>query len=280
MNCQEFSEVLIDVYYGDASDSVSQASHEHQKSCKTCDESWQSIAGISQAYRVLSEEAPSQLSYNKILVYARERCERKNRPFWQAIWKPAASFALMAAFAVMSFVNFSAPTAQQVASNNGPVASPMVNLSELHNRVYNTAFDHSDYGGGNYQLNHYLNGGAQVTSVSQGFQGLEGLSVDEGLDQKMLSHNLDGHELETLYYRARKMEKLGNYRDAFNDYEFITKFYPNYTNSRFALIGMARCLQGLDQKDDALAVLGRYVNAYGPSDGVQDMIDGLKSETF
>ena len=281
MDCRDVSEQLVDAYYGECDAETEAGLTSHRAACASCQSEWAAIAGVSQAFRTLSEQEPSRLSYQKIMVFAREAAERRRRPFWAAFWQPALSFSIMAFVAVMAFVQFErAQPKVTVATLSAPVdqgfGQTLASLPDLRLRAANSPMAHSPLNE-DYQLNNFLSGGAKVSSASVGGTNY---ALDADLDPRMLSQAPDNHDLETLYYRARKMEKLGDYNSAFDDYKFISQFYPRYDNARFALLGMARCLQRLDRKDDAVAVLKHYETLHGASQELDDWVDTLKSETF
>jgi len=276
MNCRDVSEQLVAAYYGECDAQTEACLVSHRASCASCQSEWAAISGVSQAFRTLSEQEPSRISYQKIMVFAREAAERRQRPFWAAFWQPALSFSIMAFVAVTAFVQFEGSQSNRPVASALSASQTLASLPDLRLRVSNTAMDQSPFSG-DYQLNNFLSGGAKVSSASTGSSNY---ALDSDLDARMLGHAPDGHDLETLYYRARKMEKLGDYSGAFDDYKFISQFYPRYDNARFALLGMVRCLQRLDRKDDAVAVLRHYETLHGASQELDDWVDTLKSETF
>jgi hypothetical protein len=276
MNCQQFCDQIVDLFYGEASATLESEAVTHRAGCAECAASWTEFEHISTSFQSLGEHLPSSIITDKILEQAEERCARKRRPSILFRWQSVAAAAVVILSVLIGYGQKSA-----VAPLNLTVASltpaPMEDVtSAIKDHIFRTSMDQGGYEG-DYQLNRVLSGNAQISNASQS---MDGFDVDDDFQNIMPGKNLDQHELESLYYRARKLEKLGQFREAYNDYELISKFYPSYDNVRFVLLGMARCLQNLDQKDDAVAMLKNYKSKYGSSSDIDVWLDRMRSETF
>ena len=95
-----------------------------------------------------------------------------------------------------------------------------------------------------------------------------------------MSRGLNNHDLETLYFRARKLEKQSYYKEALHDYLLISKYYPKFEYNESIPLAMARCYEKLGSNNQAVQILENYQNTKGNSEDIQLWIDLLKSETF
>ena len=91
---------------------------------------------------------------------------------------------------------------------------------------------------------------------------------------------LTNKDIEILFFRARKLEKLGYYREALKDYEFINRFHSSSINLKSVHLAMAVCLEKLERKEDAIMLLERFESAHGTSQEIDLRIDELKSVSF
>lgn len=235
---------------------------------------------ISQVFHKLPEHEPSRLSVNKIMAYAREKATMRPKSFWSYFLRPsAATLALVA----VSF--FSYQTWQHNQENENSVAE-MQKATPLQNRLLDTPFDRNEtwvapqyhYKTPSYQLRPGLN----ISNVSVGgnSDSFFNNDVDEELERHMLNKSLDSHELETLYFRARKLEKLGYFSEAIKDFQFIATYYPEFPNQTAIQLAMARCYENSDQKASAITIIEDLMRENGRHEDLILWLDRLKSETL
>lgn len=269
---------IMDSYYGESTLSLKEISNKHQVSLSECQTALQDLVLVSKCYQNLPQHQISQVSLNKIMAHAREQAESlgQHRSFWQVLLKPALSlsFVLLAGFVSFQVWQNNQPTKVAIKS-----AAPVSNENlVVKKKLFETPFDKSNVGG-HYRMTSrrpYFN--SLVSPVSMG--GTSYSLHDDELDQRMLSKKLNVKDVETLYFRARKLEKQGYYQEALRDYQFISKNYPDFDYRQALPLGMARCLEKLGDKDTALNLLVAYEKIYGSSDDIQSWKDQLKSETF
>jgi tetratricopeptide (TPR) repeat protein len=244
---------------------------------------------ISRIFHTLPEHEPSRLGLNKIMAYAREKAAVRSRSFWFPFLRPS-----LAAFVIVTVSFFS----YRVWQHNGHPENTKVALSQatpqnlgdvaknIQDRLLDTPFDQSQtwvapryhYKTPSYQLRPGLN----ISTVSVGGNGDSFFNneVDERLERHMLNKSLDSHELETLYFRARKLEKLGYFAEAIKDFQFIVTYYPNFPNQTAIQLAMARCYESTDQKASAITIIEEVMRDNGRHEDLIIWLDRLKSETL
>ncbi|EKD50929.1 MAG: hypothetical protein ACD_62C00395G0019 [uncultured bacterium] len=277
---------IIDSYYGESHKTLEDIARENNLTLKDCEAQWRQIQQISQKFSQIEELQASQISINKILVVAKEHAQSSlNRvPFWASLLRPAAGFAIVL-LTVMSFMVWQHHSTRQgmgnLAQNQGNenhVRTP------LQQRLYSTPMDFHTYAtpyfsqSGFAQKTPYLN--SYVTPVSVSDPNQNTFAIDEELERKMLSKDLNDHEIDTLYFRARRFEKMGYYEDALHDYLFIVQSFPQYNQDDSLTLAIARCHEMMGDKGQAVRVLEGYQKAHPENENTRLWIDLLKSETF
>jgi hypothetical protein len=280
--CQEVNERLLDVYCGEVAEKLRVQVVEHLGVCQTCAAEWHGMERIAQMTRASSVLSPSQLSINKILAYANARAEElEGRAFWRFLWQPRLALALIVALAVFGTHDYwrgLVPGAGDIAVNNVANDDVLAPSRVISQHLFHTPLDDMSPGMG---LSTATSG--RVSYVSTGptrMFGSQHFAFDDGLDQKMLLGPMNDSDLEALFYRARKMEKLGEYREALNDYEFISKFHPDFNNIKAVNFSMARCLQELGYHEMATALLKQLKVEDPENEDIDFWLDQLKSETL
>lgn len=244
---------------------------------------------ISRAFHRLPEYEPSRLGLNKIMAYAREKAASRSQSFWSAFLRPSLATLVIVVVSFFSYrvwqhgghpENTRVALSQVTPQNLGDVAK------NIQDRLLVTPFDQSKtwvapqyhYKTPSYQLRPGLN----LATVSVGGNDNQFFSndVDETLERHMLNKSLDSHELETLYFRARKLEKLGYFADAIQDFQFIATYYPDFPNQTAIQLAMARCYENTDQKASAIAIIEEVMSENGRHEDLIIWLDRLKSETL
>lgn len=234
---------------------------------------------VSRIFHTLPEYEPSRLSVNKIMAYAREKATLRSKSFWSSLLRPS-----VAVLAVVTVSFFSYRTWQHNENKGNTIVATQKN-TPLQNRLLTTPFDRSEtwvapqyyYKKPSYQLRP----GLDISTVSVGGNGtFFGNDVDEELESHMLNKSLDSHELETLYFRARKLEKLGYFSEAIKDFQFIATYYPDFPNQTAIQLAMARCYESTDQKNSAITIIEKVMRDNGRNEDLILWLDRLKSETL
>lgn len=267
MNTENYQSELIDAFYAESSITVKEIAIKYELPLEKCQKDWDLIEAISRRFQQLPEYQPTQISLNKINSFARERVsELSKKPFWRFFWQPGFAVAVFAVVGVFTFY--------LMHDSNLPKGGPQVKVSQqttpasrMNQRLFSTPLD--DYP----QKNHVF------SNVSLG-NGQGEFSFDDGLESQFLSKNPTARELELLFFRARKLEKLGYFREALNDYQFIEKFNTDSGYQKAVPLAMARCYEKLGQKNQAISVLENYQASFGSSEDIGIWMDQLKSETF
>jgi len=275
---------IIDLYYGELNTSLQDLAKKYSVSLQECQEIWDTLVVISQKYQKLPEYQASQMSLNKIQAYANEKVLKSHYSFWHTIFKPVASVAMILIVGFVSFIvwqNYPAKKSFQTALNT---SNDIVDDNDdilVKKRLFRTPLD-LDHFSSNLVLpktkkrRFYY---PMVTNVSIG-QANQDFSLDDEIDRKMLTKSLTSHDLETLFFRARKLEKQGYFEEALYDYVYILKNHPNFEYYQALPLAMARCYENLGDKKSALTLLVSYEKTYGSSQDIELWKDQLKSETF
>lgn len=253
---------------------------------------WRWFAAIGESFRAMPVPEPSPIVINRLLAHAREQAQRPRFSFANFFLRPAQAFGGLAAALVAGFVGWQvwfsgAPLATSVAQQQAPVMAPQVSVST--NVVPQSramapfvlpGFSLPESSPSNSRRFQLSGPGAFAAPVSFGDTSGR-LAEDDVLDRKMMSQTLlDEHDLDAVFFRARKAERQGYYDDALKDYRFITKFYPGYPNLPSVRLAVANCQQALNDKDAAITTLEDFESRYGNDQNIEQWIDDLKSESF
>lgn len=291
MDLEKFQFEIMQIYYGESSKTLKEARELYSVPSELAENEWRQLAMVSKRFNALPEYQPSQMSLNKIMAHANERAESLvKRPFWQWLWRPSYALSVLVVAGVIggfSWQHVPDTDKKMVVAQNQVVTSPIAdNGTAYHSvikRLFATPFDRDVYDP-TYSLpqksSRYLN--SLVSSVSAGNSAVDENSffADDDIDQKMLASPATPGELDTLFFRARKFEKLGYFQEALHDYLFISKNYPEFAFQKTMPISIARCYEQLGDKKTAALVLDSYQKSYGKNDDINLWIDQLKSETL
>lgn len=271
MNCHEFKDAYVDVFYGTADLTIEGKIHRHRLECSGCENTWQEHLRLVGVLRTIPERMPSQVTVNKVLAHAREQAQKnERRSFIFSFLRPLVP-AMMGVFALLAYQKM----AGDPVSVTGSVAEQTLTENLADNELTMPGeFFHVDQAKPNIS---YVSTGTTPRTSPFGSQRF---GFDDELDRKKLLHNLTLSEVSALFDRARKMEKLREYRQALNDYEFITKFHPDFEYISSVKFSMARCLTMLGSKESAVKLLEEVRKDDPKNEDVEFWLDQIKSETI
>lgn len=222
--------------------------------------------------QAIPEETPPQWVLNKIVAHSRERHESAFAKVWQFFSRPAyGAFALFFVCVLSLSVFFPQLSSKQTAD----IASNQdMGLGQfLPHYSRSTSF-----------TKHLVHPSISLVGLNQNDETSLGsiqFDFDDAIDQKIASKNfLTSSEVDGLFFRARKMEKLGYYQDALHDYEIIISFYPKFQHSRLVYLSMARSLKALGETEKALQILDLMEKRYAKDAEIPLVRDEIKSETL
>lgn len=270
---EDYQSELIDVFYGESDRSLAEIAVKYGQTPEQCRKDWELIQAISQRYQQLPEYEPSPFLLSKINLHAREKFSKPvKKSFWSFFWQPAFS---VATFVLVGFLAFNMAQKSDWFGRNGEqqvaVLQDSTQVDRMNQRLFSTPLD-------NYPMRRQ---NRLFSNVGLGNNQEQFSFDDDGLETQFLSKNPTSRELELLFFRARKLEKLGYYQEALNDYQLIEKFNAKETQYQQAIpLAMARCYEKLGRKDQAISTLEEYQTSFGASDDVKIWVDQLKSETF
>lgn len=273
---------ILEAYLSQSPEQLKKISEENGVHLKECEKYWNEWKSLGENFRSHVTYEPSQMTVNKIIAHAREQAStqsflQKTASFWQFLFKPNAFAGVMAALIVGLFSIYQFESQNKQTSQQNETFSFSQTVQE---HVYRTPLDHKKDPILTFEpKSHLIRQYGVASPVSVGSQA--GLAVDEDIDQKILSREiLSDQEVNVLFYRARKLERLGYYREALQDYQILANLYPKYKHQRTIQLAMANCYENLQEKDKAILVLEKFELTYGQSNELDIWIDDLKSETF
>lgn len=271
---------VMELYYGESGKSLEDISQEEGVDFAVCQEYFQSLSIISTEFRKLPLEEPSPWLAGKVLARAREikNTEAAGVFDWfKPLWRPLLAGAMPVLMVVFLGVRALTPTASDM-----PVTD--VATLDISETVGDEPVDQRFF----MPLRPYFRtfsgamapSGLSVTKVSLS-PSFEDPLKDPELDQKILTRSpLTAPEVESLFFRARKLQQLGHYREAIRDFEFIAKFYPGFHQVQVIPITLASCYEALHENDSAISILQKFEKTHGDLPEIDLWIDELKSETF
>jgi hypothetical protein len=277
MTNQNYHQSLIDLYYEESSKTLEGLASEYGVSVEQCQKDYQLLELVSNRFESLPDHEPSQMTINKLMVHAKERNRQKNKPWFEKIFGYSYSWGL----AVMALLVFTVSFNSDHFTNSTNVASitPIKTLAPTKQLLV-TPLDHFPLDKG-YQYVGKPRTKTMLTNASTNNTPLtDPFAFDEALELKMMSKALNVQDVQTLYFRARKFEKLGYVKHALRDYMFIAQNYPKFEYKQSLPIAIARCYERLDNKKAAIDILGQYQKVYGENEDILFWIDQLKSETL
>lgn len=274
---QKFSEELVVAFYEFETPDWQELARKTGLSVEECQNQWASLEGLAHVLSGLEEKEASVMTLNRLSALAREAVEKKSVPFWQKVFNVRTGFAyaLTILVAVFGFQTFNSDGDLNMAFNDVAVE----NDSPFQGHVMSTTLDH-------YQDSPMFVSASRSLPTFNSFSKASPVSLGatynlaNDLDDTMFSRNLNAKQLEALFFRARKFEKQGYYREALKDYQFIAEFYPKSAHPQLLHIAMARCLEGLGQTENAVEILENSAKRYGQSKELRIMMEQLKTQTF
>lgn len=271
MNCSEFGEIYIDVFYETDDLQLTGRVHRHRLMCPNCEILWQKQLALSATLHAVPEHLPSRLALNRVMAFAAEKAESHQRYGWFRFWlRPLLPASLVVAV-WLGFQGYDTDSTTDQTVSKAPVVANDSSL-ELPDDFF--ADVSSPVPAPHIS---YVSTGPQPSGQSFGKQRF---SFDDVLDQKKILHSLSLSDVSALFDRGRKLEKLREYRLALNDYEFIANFYPKFENIKAVKFSMARCLSALGSIQDAVVLLEDIRRDDPDNEDVIYWLDQLKSETI
>lgn len=275
---QNFSEVLIDAFYNNPQQpNWGVLAEQTGLSREDCQKQWLALSGLSQTLAKIEMREPSQMVINRLLALARDDVQKVS--FWQKFmpYRMALSFGVVLFVATMAMQNglwsLHKPAQTKVANATKTLTKNQILNEAVKNRMLKTTLD--EFEGKVHRKNLGQFSLAKPVSVGTG-----SYSFDSDNDDDLFKTDLKSQEIESLFFRARKFEKQGYFREALKDYQFLAQFYPAFMQPQTLHIAMARCLEGLGQEQDAIELLQKSSARYGESQDLRTMLDQLKSQTF
>lgn len=271
---------VMDFYYGESNKSLEEIAQQEGVDFAVCQQYFQSLSIISTEFRKLPEEELSPWLAGKVLARAREikNTETSGILSWfKPMWRPLLAGAVPVLLVAFLGVRALMPSAVDVSITNvATLALPKTVKDDSANqrffmplRPYFRTFSGPASAPG-----------LSVTKVSLSPSFQDPLK-DPELDQKILTRSsLTATEVESLFFRARKLQQLGHYREAIRDFEFIAKFYPGFHQVQVLPVTLASCYEALHENDSAISILQKFEKTHGDSPEIDLWIDELKSETF
>jgi len=273
---KHWQDEVLAIYYGESKKTLEDLARDCQGDKKKYINYFNSLSNISAIFQKIPQREPSLLSLQKIEVFARENLTQRQGFLWLFRFKWAWQGALaMVAVAVLSyFVTFSPENQTRFEDSRASIQNFQDSGSLEPPFSYERSFFHNAPTTKTWSSH----GIGQPVSFGNHY---DDFVEDEFLDKKILTQSLlTDQELESLYYRARKFEQMGNYQKALRDYRFISKFYPDSVHNRVALLSMASCYEALRDKGRAIQILEQVQKNYGSSQDIEIWIEELKSVTF
>lgn len=273
---KHWQDEILAVYYKESTKTLEKIASDFQVDFQKCLSYFNELSKISTVFQNMPQRGASLLSLQKIEGFAKEQAAKKQGffGFFHPRWAWQGAFAVIA---IMVFSYFATISSQnQIHSGDSQVAVQTFPEAESLEPPFS------------YERSFFHNAPTTKTWPSHGVgqpvnfgNRYDDFAEDELLDKKILTQStLTDEELESLYYRARKFEQMGNYQKALRDYRFISRFYPHSTHNRVVLLSMASCYEVLKDKGRAIQILEQVQNTYGSSRDLELWIEELKSVTF
>lgn len=282
-----FSEELVDVFYESKTQPVwSELALRVGLSEEECKRQWQALSQLSGCLAHITLHEPQQMTLNRLSAHARDQSASRRwgiKKFfaWRLAWGTGFVFVLLLVGTPL-FLRQTQDSSPRLAHQE--ISSPLLN-EVVKDRLLQTTLDE-------YNQQHHMFSAlpkikntsrrdpqySLATPVSVG--GQTHYSLDSESDDDLYKTNLNGKDIEALFFRARKFEKQGYFREALKDYQFLAQFHQSFVEPQIVHIAMARCLESLGQKAEAIELLQKSVGLYGATEDTQVMLDQLKSQTF
>lgn len=276
----KWQDEVVDFYYQESTKNLEEIARENSLSFDECHRYFRSLSWISNTFQKWPEEEPASWLAGKILAQAREQGAKAGVwgifPSW---FRPGAVLASVVTAFAAGLLAYStlfvepmakSDTVQVIASRTlDNQELPEVSVPFVAMRPYFKNHLHEPF-----------SAMPQISPVSVGHRFVDPLR-DPELDQKILTQSaLTSSELESLFFRGRKFQQMGYYREALRDFQFIGKFYPKFKQTQAIQLAIANCYEALEENENAISVLQKFEKNYGDSREIDLWIDELKSESF
>lgn len=273
----KWQEQVVDFYYQETGKPLEEIARENGVSFEECHRFFRSLSWVSHVFQQWPQEEPAPWLGNKVLAQARGYVAQEGVGGWLSWLKPTTVFAGVITAMVVGFLGYTTmfakpdETAVQIiaAQTISAEAAPEVSVPFVPSRPY---FKN--------HLQQPFSLLSQISPVSTGHHFVDPLH-DPDLDQKILTQSaLISSEVEALFFRARKFQQMGYYREAIRDFQFIVRFYPDFNQTQAIQLAIANCYEVLEENENAISVLQKFEKNHGDSREIDLWIDELKSETF
>lgn len=284
MRHNEYQNELIDFFYGEIKTSLEKIAVKYNEPLKKCEDDFRMIEMISQRFREMPDYSPHSFTVNRILAHAREKArESKKKTVWFSFLHPAYSLVAFLFIGVLLFISSELSMLpsnhQNTLAKTDQLNTRTLNLENVSKRLFSTPFDRHSFGVSDFYPKQKKSSPFLISNVSSGLH-VNQFDIDDDLEQKMFFKSPGARDVETLYFRARKMEKLGYFQEALNDYQVINNLSSDSDYQPSIPLAMARCYEKLGNKGAAVSILENYKTTFGGNEDIEIWIDQLKSETF
>ncbi len=274
MNCKDFQDQIVDLFYRETSASVFESGMQHQESCHSCGPLWTEISGVRAAFAQLSEREPAPWTISKIIAQSQLSQESVS---WVAQlgafirnWTLApVAVGLFAVAGLVMVIN------QQPASQLARVSDPAL-FNGVMDGIPTPTLGLQD----RLSQNPFITGQASPTfgnafaPVSFKTVALEDGDAPTGLwsapadTPAVLKSAPQGDarykllmesDADALLMRGRRLKAMGRVDLALNDFDTIYQSYPDYTYIGDVLMYRAQCYAFQGQYDQAVDSLEAYL---------------------
>lgn len=281
MDCSQFHEKLVDLLYSE--EGFSEEGRAHLQHCADCLKEWKASKEVLHAFKGLPQVTPSSSLLWTIRSRARASLEQKNAilKWWKSLWthahNPYAAFqGLMGAGVVAALILFFMPA---------PSMDPKLTATAYQNEIPNDLL-HGYLKATDNERAAYWDG-AEPASPSPLIQpAAVGMEADLNGNQPLVDgpRALSEAEMEFVYaqrkkalleadadalmMRGRRLKSKGRIDLALQDFDAITRFYPEYAYMGDVLMYRAQCLAFLGNTEKALESLDSYIQRYPDKKGL------------
>lgn len=274
MNCTEFRDSLLE---DEADLQTDEAVLSHGNSCASCNQEQNLIQQVRFQFANLAVVSPPERATQHILNLLHRQPKSVSQKWgWASFWKeswfslPVGVMAMMiVAVTVLFHQTPSTPVGSSLALKDQMSDSPFhLGGTQRFNLGSNIVFPAYE----NMALTALPTFVADVPEVPLSSEDLETRWKEK---QKAILEA----EADILMMRGRRLKAMGRVDLALNDFETITRFYPDYTYLGDVLMYRAQCYAFQGNVDKALESLDTYVQKYPDKRSVvQSMMTQLTSE--
>lgn len=252
IKCTDFQEVMLEG--NDFS---------HAAECASCAEEVKKFQFITSQFDALPLVSPSPQAVQNILNSIRQEPSVKKEGwfsnFWQGIWMPVPIGVMaMMLVAVVSLFH-----SNEVALQDRLLDKPSATMGLTYNRPgLIPSYENVAFG--------------QMPTLDANISQIQPSPTDQEARWQEKQRAVLEAEADALMMRGRRLKALGRVDLALNDFETITRFYPDYTYLGDVLMYRAQCYAFQGNVDKAFESLNTYVQKYPDKRSVvQPMIDQL-----